>query len=83
MSFKAIFYCRGSSPGKCSILSAGNAAGNCMEKLWDLHAAAERDVRNKLPILTCHIPDKYQSVNKSPCMESITLPLGVLSAAVC
>lgn len=54
-----------------------------MEKLWDLHAAAERDVRNKLPILTCHIPDKDQSVNKSPCMESITFPLGVLSAAVC
>jgi len=44
MSFKDIFYCTGSSPSGCSILSAGNAAGDCKEKLWDLHVAAEREM---------------------------------------
>lgn len=44
MSFKGIFYCGGSSPGDCSILSASNAAGDCKEKLLDLHVAAGREM---------------------------------------
>lgn len=44
MSCRSFCYCEGSSPGECSILSAGNAAGEYNEKQWDLNVAAEREM---------------------------------------